>query len=109
MFLYSKLDMKKVTSPNEMPKEKHYAILMFENSSYSVEGDQRSIDCPGHGYPAHTVSYTTYEYWATKDKDTLIKAIELIESNNKKNYTKYSYSIIECNPLPVTTKIQITL
>lgn len=43
---------------SDVPAGEHYAIIQF--SSIHIPGDQRSIDAPGHGYPAHeepTVSY----------------------------------------------------
>lgn len=38
--------------PSDLPPGTHYVILEF--SSIYIEGDQRSRDCPWHGYPAHT-------------------------------------------------------
>ena len=52
--------------PNDVPENgPHYAILEF--SSFHVEGDQRSRDAPGHGYPAHTKQTCEYVIFETKE------------------------------------------
>jgi len=47
---------------SEVPKVPHYAILMFNTSSVYHEGDERSRQCPGHGYPAYTETIESFEY-----------------------------------------------
>ena len=47
-----------VQSLDKLPAGAHWVI--FEGGSVHVEGDERSRTAPGHGYPAHTVSYLTY-------------------------------------------------
>jgi len=60
---------------SEVPKTEHYAII--ENRSVSIPGDQRSIDFPGHGYPASTehfleyVAYTEKQEWEDEIKKRL--------------------------------------
>lgn len=51
-----------VVTREDVPKTTHYAVLEF--SSISIPADQRSIDNPGHGYPASTeriVNYTAFK------------------------------------------------
>ena len=45
-------------SQDHVPKGKHYAIVIF--SSYTVPGDERSRQCPGHGYPEHSEDKAEY-------------------------------------------------
>lgn len=45
-------------SASDIPLCEHYAII--ESGSISIPGDQRSIDCPGHGYPASTENFVRY-------------------------------------------------
>ncbi len=50
-----------VTEKREFPLVPHYAILTYRRTY--VEGDARSREAPGHGYPGgyeNTVVYTAY-------------------------------------------------
>lgn len=42
----------------DIPVGEHWAII--EVTTFTVPGDQRSRDAPGHGYPAHTEQQITY-------------------------------------------------
>jgi len=57
---------KYVQCVGDIPQQDHWAI--FESSSVHVPGDQRSIDAPGHGYPAYAVNFVNYEVYLTEDK-----------------------------------------
>jgi len=123
MFAYSKLDIKRVSGPSEIPAEPHWAILIFETRSESmrkhwkgelrgesiyVEGDERSCTCPGHGYPAHTEVYPTYEYWVIKSEDVLKKALVELEEANKKTYSKPGpYVVLSVRKCAVKTEIRV--
>lgn len=108
MFHYSKLDIKRVAGPQDIPSEPHWAILIFATKSVYVEGDERSRTAPGHGYPAHTDVYPTYEYWAVKSEDVLKKAIAELEEASKKDYSKPGpYVVISVKKLSVKTEIHI--
>lgn len=56
-------------SRKEIPNTEHWAALVFD--SIYIPGDQRSIDCPGHGYPSHnaqTLSYIVFKDEAERDR-----------------------------------------
>jgi hypothetical protein len=61
--------MKRVKCLSEVPKTPHWAI--FEFSTITIPGDERSRTNPGHGYPESTettVNYTCFtseEEWKT--------------------------------------------
>jgi hypothetical protein len=55
-----------VHKPIELPTGEHWAIIA--GSSASIPGDQRSRECPGHGYPDHTVEYITYEAFTNEEE-----------------------------------------
>jgi hypothetical protein len=57
---------KRCTSASEVPKTEHYAII--ESGSVFVPGDQRSIDHPGHGYPASTEYFVSYISFTDRDE-----------------------------------------
>jgi hypothetical protein len=50
--------MKYCKSPADIPGKPHWAILEF--GSITIPGDERSRTNPGHGYPEHTETTTTY-------------------------------------------------
>lgn len=61
-----------VTSPDKLPKGEHWAII--GGTSVSIPGDLRSETNPGHGYPAHTDNFVTYE--AYTDEGEFKSALE---------------------------------
>jgi hypothetical protein len=70
-------NMKKVTYPNDdVPSGPHYAVLIYKTQSVYIDGDERSRTCPGHGYPAHTETFNTFEHWVTTDKEDWQRFIE---------------------------------
>lgn len=58
-------------SPSEVPKDFHYAIIIFDSTSVYIPGDERSRTNPGHGYPGGTETYNTFQYFFTKDNNEL--------------------------------------
>lgn len=68
--------------PGEVPKDFHYAILVFESTSVHIPGDERSRTNPGHGYPASTEYYNTFSYFFTKNSDELNKFVKYLFNNN---------------------------
>lgn len=59
-------------SPGDIPTDKHYVIIEF--GTIHIPADQRSIQHPGHGYPASTE--ITASYIAFSDKDHWEAAIK---------------------------------
>lgn len=57
---------KYVHSKQDYPKGPHLGIIEF--GSYTTEGDQRSRDCPGHGYPASTQSTISYIWYPVEKR-----------------------------------------
>lgn len=44
------------------------AFIILTPTSVYIEGDQRSRDCPGHGYPAHSEDYWNLEVFETEEE-----------------------------------------
>jgi hypothetical protein len=68
-----------------------YAV--FVNSSYYVEGDERSRTNPGHGYPSHTEKYVAViefeteeelKDWILKNESKTFKVVTFTEISYKK-------------------------
>jgi len=100
---YNKFGIVRINNPKEMPTANHYAILVFDTKSVWVPGDERSRTNPGHGYPEHTDTYETFEYWATNSLDTLKQGIALLEQG--KDVPKYT--VLQATPLSVSTEIKV--
>ncbi len=60
--------MKKVKGPTDVPKGRHYVVLIYKTDSVTIPGDERSRTHPGHGYPEHTQEFTTFEQHVTEDR-----------------------------------------
>lgn len=100
----------KVESPNKIPSQRHFAILVFKTSSVHVPGDERSRTNPGHGYPAHDVTSTSYEYWAVRNEKALREAVEYLEEKKRESYSKPDpYAVIEARPVAVKTRVEIDI
>ena len=83
---YTKHGMKRVKGPQDVPDVPHYAVIIYASSSVYVEGDQRSRDCPGHGYPAHTETYESFEHWVSLDRANLLEFVKELELEKAKPY-----------------------
>jgi len=90
-----------ISTQKDMPKEKHWAII--EYSTVHIPGDQRSIDCPGHGYPAHTQSIVKYEAYFTEEK--WLNQIEYRETQS--SYNKKEYTALVVNPVVVEKRVTV--
>lgn len=53
-------------SIDDIPQTSHWAIMSLQ--CIEIPGDERSRNCPGHGYPAHTVRLFNYEVYLTEEK-----------------------------------------
>ena len=74
-----------------------YIVLV--NSSYHVEGDERSRTAPGHGYPAHDVDYL--EAVELKDADEVTTWI------TRNQYKKFR--VFQATPVTVEKKFSIKI
>ena len=84
----------------DIPTVEHFAIIYFD--SIYIPGDQRSIDCPGHGYPASTE--VVAKYLAFTDRTEWEEEIESRMRSDKKNFTA-----IQVKPVSIKTKIVIDI
>jgi hypothetical protein len=76
--------------PAEVPKDFHYAIILFDRTSVYIPGDERSRTHPGHGYPDRTETYNTFQYLFTKDLEELNKFIKYLY-NDKEYKDKFIF------------------
>lgn len=61
----------------DVPTDAHYAILYFKR--IHIEGDERSRQAPGHGYPAHDEQVC--EYVVYSDRATWTAEIERLQAD----------------------------
>lgn len=83
-------------SDSEIMAGPHWAIV--SNVSVHHEGDQRSRDAPGHGYPAHTTTHMGYTPYATKEE--CLEAIRRKGSHEK-------FTVIQAVVAKVETELKI--
>ena len=75
---------------------------VFVNKSRHIPGDERSRQCPGHGYPAHTERYTEIVEFATEDE-----LRQWVEHEEALVFGKSSYRAVKCLPITVRSTISI--
>lgn len=54
---------------SDVPEGPHYVIMKVRKESVFHEADERSKQCPGHGYPAHTTEHEAIEYRTFPDTE----------------------------------------
>ncbi len=84
---------------SKIPATPHWGIIL--GASVHHEGDERSRTHPGHGYPAYTEHYTTYEPYT--DRDEWIRRIERLTKDRTR------FVAVEAKPVSVTTKVEISV
>jgi hypothetical protein len=87
----------------QIPKTPHWAIIT--TSSFWIEGDQRSRDYPGHGYPGH--SETTIQYQAFTDEEEWKKAVA--EHAAPKFGSPKSFVAMKVFPASVETSVNVNV
>lgn len=103
--MYTKTNMKRVKTPSDVPKDRHFAVIIYNTTYVHVEGDERSRTCPGHGYPAHTDPYDTFEHWVTTDKQVLTGFVHEIEVENSRPYaTRNQYVVLNVEGTATVSK-----
>lgn len=68
--------------PSDIPKGEHWAII--ESRILTIPGDERSRTNPGHGFPASTEQYISYEAFLNEDdfKEELLKRLGRVSSRD---------------------------
>jgi len=94
-------NMKYCSQSSDFPAVPHTAVLHLD--SVYVPGDERSIQCPGHGYPAHYKSIVTYIAF-NNTPEGMEELRKWVENNQKEDYR-----IIEALPKSVKTKLTVEL
>lgn len=92
--------MKYCHGKKDIPTATHFAALVF--GSVYVPGDQRSVDAPGHGYPAH--SEATVDYIAF---DSTEEMQGWVEKEMQHRFSEPNFTIIQATARPVTTKTTV--
>jgi hypothetical protein len=92
-----------INNPKDIPDVEHWAII--EQDSVYIPGDERSRTNPGHGYPAQTRDFISYEMYLTEDK--LLQAIKELE--DPKYGSKKDYRVIKVTPMKVSTSLNISI
>src|SRR5688500_10759600 len=96
--------MPKMASANPLafiPETEHWAVITQRSVSIHHEADQRSIDHPGHGYPAYTETIESITY---KPFDGEQDALDYIARNQHHSDFMY-YRLLHVTPLKVKIKV----
>jgi len=92
---------KHVTKISDLPDEPHYVIIT--QTSIHVPGDERSRTNPGHGYPASTEYFLSYE--AFGQREAWEAEIDRL-SKSKERFRAFAVSPAKVN---VTTTVHVAV
>ncbi len=95
--------MKYCHTKDDVPKNRHYAIITF--GSIHIPGDERSRTNPGHGYPAHDEH--TAQYQAFDNQTEWESEINKIARANTTSHHKEDFVALVVDPAIVTTQVVI--
>lgn len=95
-----------LTHTKELPNITHFAAVVFKTHSVYHEGDQRSKDAPGHGYPAHTETINAVEYISFGSKQEMEAWVIKTETSKT---TQPKYSLIEARPLSAQVTASVAI
>ncbi len=100
------------SGPADVPEGRHYAIIIYNTESVTIEGDERSRTNPGHGYPEETRTFNTFEHWVTRDQyvwEDFIQAL-VVTNNSKSESNKKRFVAFEvAGKAELTTRTQVTI
>jgi hypothetical protein len=85
--MITKTKMKPIKGPEDVPDDRHYAVIIYATNTVHIPGDQRSRDAPGHGYPEHTEVFNNFEHWVTTEREILNAFLEELEVERSKPFS----------------------
>lgn len=105
----SRLDLYRhhVKQPKDAPKGPHFAIILFKTESVWIPGDERSRTNPGHGYPEHTDTFNTSDYYAFLERATWEKAIHdlYLEKQDRTDVLAFEVAGVASPTVQVTVRL----
>lgn len=90
-------------SDEELLKREHYAVIITSTEQVWHEGDQRSRDAPGHGYPAGYETHTTITYMPFATTDEVERWVQSHKNDRR------PHRLIKAQPMKVTTTICVSI
>lgn len=103
--LYKLKSIVEVVKPSDIPDNSHFSVMVYETSSYTIPGDERSRTNPGHGYPEHTETVRTVRHYVTINRGEWIDLIHLLAEDRE---FEHKYAAFESNrPVKVTKKVVV--
>ena len=94
---------KYVSRVEDVPTVEHYALI--KTNSVHIPGDERSRTHLGHGYPAETKYFVSYEAYFTEEK--LLQAIRQIEES--KFSSNEPFRAIKITPMKISKTLTISI
>ena len=97
---------RKISTPNDFPKDHKYMLIIFSTSSVYIPDDQRAIETHGaHGYPGGTQTFSTPEFYSFPDRESL--GVEL-KKLYEKDRNRRDILVLEIGKIvPVGVSVQV--
>jgi len=95
---------KRVASKNDVPLGQHWAVLIYKSSSVYVPGDERSRTNPGHGYPAHTETYESFEHYVATSKSEWEEFVMALFKSGENNFVFFEVPVVGTLEVSVAIK-----
>lgn len=92
-----------VKKPSQVPRGRHYAIIVYQTTNVFIEGDERSLTNPGHGYPAHTETFHSFQHLVTQSRQEWEDNVKHREELGQKDYVAF----IVTDVAKITMKVEI--
>ncbi len=89
--------MSNITNKAQMLNDPHWAIVTYDSVHHAA--DQRSIDCPGHGYPAYSEEVVKYQ--------SFINEADWKEQIREYTARRESFSAMRVIPAKISTEIKV--
>lgn len=67
-----------LNSTKAIPEGEHWAVIIHKTQSLFIPGDERSRTNPGHGYPEHTETVETMQYFPFQSKELAAEYVEYL-------------------------------
>ena len=102
--MYTDDKIRRVFGKNDVPKGKHYAVIIYKSNSVFIPGDERSRTNPGHGYPERYETYESFEHYVSEEKEEWESLVKALHFKGEKNFV--FFEVLQTGSLELNISIK---